>query len=199
MAPYPLELLRRRRTLIDFLGAIPGSWFTYILIGCFLTAFYAYGIRSLVDLSAWMALVLFFVMVAASNSWQMIPMPDTPDEEAWRLWVVYAKEAKHTTFLLVVALWCLYAFWLSRRPKASTLTMLIVFVCFMGQAGEFIEYIVCKLNDPALGLEHVYYAGGGRKPLCGRAFGGFGPLIFPALTVLPLPVILWNTYRKNTA
>lgn len=180
-------------------AALPGAWFTVVLAFCFMTVWAACGIRALFSWQALTALVLFFVGVAASNAWQFVPQPDVADEEAWRIWVVHAKEANHIADKWMHALAIGFAFVMAFRlpNRAPMLTYLIVFVWFVGQIGEGVEYIVCKLNDPALGFEHTYYASGGRKPACGRAMGNLGPLIFPALTALPLPVILWRTYQKH--
>ena len=182
---------------------LPGAWFTVVLVFCVVTCIAAYGIRSLLSWQAAVGLLLFFLGVAASNAWQFVPMPGDiidPDErlEAWRLWVIHAKEARHIAILGMWALAFGYALLLSfgRRNVAPTLTKLILFVLFVSQAGEAVEVLVCKLNDPALGFEHEWYAAGERKPSCGRAFGNLGPLIFPAITAAPLPFLLLTTWRK---
>lgn len=200
VARNQVQLLRGRWSL-SIVAGLPGAWFTVVLAFCGMTVWAAYGIRALFSWQALASLALFFAMVVASNSWQLVPMPTEPDEEAWRLWVIYAKEAKHTAFLLMLALALGLAFTLSfgHENRAPTLTYLILFVCVVSQFGEFIEYIVCKINDPALGHEHTYYATGGRKPACGRAMGNLGPLIFPAITAAPLPIILWRTWQKSKA
>jgi len=203
MASHPLELLWRWWPL-SLISALPGAWFTVVLVFCFVTVWAAYGIRALLSWQAALALALFFLGVAASNAWQFVPMPGEIEDpiaraEAWRLWVVYAKEARH---IAVLGMWALafgFAFILcfDYPNRAPMLTKLIVFVLFMSQTGEAVEVLACKISDPALGFEHKWYAADIRKPSCGRAFGNLGPLIFPALTAAPLPLILLTAWRKK--
>ena len=189
--------------MIEFVAALPfqAGWFTIILFMCVLTCWYAYGIRSLFSWQAAVALVLFFIGVAASNAWQMVPRPTgelAADPEVQRIWFIKANEAVHQAKMWVRNLAIGFALVLAMRfpNKAPTLTFLILFVWFGAEVGESIERMVCKANDPAFGKEHEWLAENKPRPTCGRAFGGYGPLIFPLLTVTPLPFILWNTRRK---
>lgn len=181
-----------------------GGWFTVILAGCFLTVWYAYGIRQLFSWQAAAALCLFFIGIAASNAWQFVPQPETMEDptpeniEAWRIWFLKANEATYQAKMWMRNAAIGFALMLAFRftNSAPTLTYLVMFVWFGADVGEGIERWVCKANDPAFGMEHIWRAAGDQRPSCGRALGGMGPVIFPLLTVTPLPVILWNTVRK---
>ena len=190
--------------MIDFAIALPfqAGWFSIILLLCFVTALYAYGIRALASWQSWTALVLFFIGIAASNAWQMVPRPTgelAADPEVQRIWFIKANEAVHQAKMWVRNLAIGFAALLVFRfpNKAPTLTYLILFVWFGAEVGESFERMVCKANDPAFGREHEWLARGERRPSCGRAFGGYGPLIFPLLTVTPLPIVLGMTYYKR--
>lgn len=148
--------------------------------------------------------MLFFVGVAASNAWQMVPRPTgelATDLEAQRIWFIQANEAVHQAKMMVrnlaIGLCVLLA--LQSPNAAPTLTITILIVWFGAELGESVERFVCKSNDPAFGMEHEWLARGERRPTCGRAFGGYGSVIFPLLTVTPLPIILWRTYTKKRA
>lgn len=187
-----------------FVANLPfqAGWFSIVLALCFATAFYAYGLRALFSWQAWVALALFYVGVAASNAWQFVPRPAgelATDPEAQRIWFIQANEAVHQAKMMVrnlaIGFCVLLAF---RSPNvAPTLTVTILIVWFGAEMGESLERFVCKANDPAFGMEHEWLAQGERRPSCGRAFGGYGPVIFPLLTVLPLPVILWRSWTKT--
>ena len=189
---------------MTFVAGLPlqAGWFSVILLLCFVTAIYAYGLRALFSWQAWVALALFYVGVAASNAWQMIPRPVgemASDPETQRIWFIQANEAVHQAKMMVrnlaIGFCVLLAF---RTPNvAPTLTITILIVWFGAEMGESLERYVCKMNDPAFGFEHEWLAMGERRPTCARAFGGYGPLIFPLVTVTPLPFILWNTYRRR--
>ena len=174
------------------------GWFSIVLILCFVTAVLSYGVRQLYSWQAWTALALFYMGVAASNAWQFVPRPVgelAADPEAQRLWFIQANEAVHQAKMMVrnlaIGFCALLAF--QSRNAAPTLTLTILIVWFGAELGESVERFVCKANDPAYGYEHEWLAAGERRPSCGRAFGGYGPVIFPLLTVTPLPFILWRT------
>ncbi|MDX2318307.1 MAG: hypothetical protein QNK44_07880, partial [Hyphomicrobiaceae bacterium] len=124
--------------------------------------------------------------------------PETVDPEVHRIWFVTATEATHQAKMMVRNLAIGFALLLAFRfhNRAPTLTYLILFVWFGAEVGESLERFVCKRNDPAFGMEHIYLAAGERRPTCGRAFGDWANLVFPLITVLPLPAVLWRTYHK---
>ena len=189
---------------MSFITGLPlqAGWFSVVLLLCFVTAFYSYGLRALYSWQAWVALILFYAGVAASNAWQFVPRPTgelATDPEAQRIWFIQANEAVHQAKMMIrnlaIGFCVLLAF---RSPNvAPTLTITILIVWFGAEVGESVERAVCKANDPAFGREHEWFARGETRPTCGRAFGGYGPIIFPLLTVTPLPIILSMTYYKR--
>ena len=194
----------------QFLAGIPSlpeqaGWFSVVLALCFVTAWYAQGVRGLFSWQAWTALALFFIGVLASNSWQLIPRPVgdlAHDSEAQRIWFVTANEAVHQAKMMMRNLAIGFAAVLAFRfpNRAPMLTYLIMFVWFGAEFGESLERFVCKRNDPAFGMEHVWIALGERRPACGRAFGDWGNIVFPLITFTPLPFILgWTFYKKKSA
>lgn len=191
---------------MNFLAGLPfqAGWFSIVLVLCIATTSYAYGIRSLFSWQAALALILFFAGVAASNAWQIVPRPTgdlASDPEAQRIWFLKANEAVHQAKMWIRNLAIGFALLLivGGHNRAPTLTWLILFVWFGAEVGESIERMICKTNDPAFGIEHEWLARGERRPTCGRAFGGWGPMIFPLLTVTPLPIILGRTWWKRRA
>lgn len=197
------------------------AWFYIVLIFCAVTARLAYGIRALTAPSAWVMLALFFVWVAASNSWHFLAQPDAtqfdkPDAlaEAWRMWAVHLYELLIFAYLMAGAVTTAVAAWIAwgaytGRVRITMLTVFYGFMIFVGQVGEAMQRYVCKTNDLWVGREHLYrlYGGEGREA-CERIVADvlqipwgetIGPLFFPVLTVLPLPVILWWTRRKAKA
>lgn len=213
--------------MIEFLWVVlkaPG-WFYAVLIFCAVTAWLAYDLRSLTVPSAWVALGLFYVWVAASNSWHFVAQPDAAQfdrpealAEAWRMWAVNVYETLIFAYLVAGAItaglfawvvWGAYA----RTVRFSMLAVFYGFVVFLGQFGEGLQRYVCKTNDDWLGQEHMYRVYGGEREACGRLFvkifesfnlenaeplGGFvGPLFFPTLTVMPLLIILFWTWHKR--
>lgn len=190
--------------MIEFLTGLPlqAGWFSIVLLLCFATAILSFGIRQLYSWQAWTALALFYVGVAASNAWQFVPRPVgelATDPEAQRIWFVQAVEATHQAKMMVRNLAIAFAAVLAMRlPNAApTLTVLILWVWCGAEFGESIERFICKTDDPAFGYEHEWLATGERRPSCGRALGGYGPAIFPLITVTPLPFILLSSYRKS--
>ena len=192
-------------------------WFYIVLAGCALTVWFAYDLRAVFCKSAWAMLGLFFVWVAASNSWHFIPYPDTDGldlagrQEAWRLWTVYLYETLILAYLAAAAVSLGVAAWLiwgayTQSVRFSMLTVVNGFAVFVAQAGEVMQRYVCKTHDPALGVEFRSWAAGERTEGCGRLFADvlqipagetIGPLVFPAITALPLTLILWNTWRRR--
>lgn len=192
-------------------------WFYVVLAGCIVTVWLAYDIRAVFCRSAWVVFALFFVWVAASNSWRFIPYPDLPVNEdlaarteAWRLWTIYLYETLILAYLAAAAVTLGIMAWLvwgayTGAVRFTMLTGTNAFVVFVAQAGEVMQRYVCKTNDPALGVEFRSWAAGERAEACGRLFADvlaipagetLGPLFFPILTALPLPFILWRTRRR---
>lgn len=213
---YGLQLLRRIASLIDFLWLVlqaPG-WLYVVLLGCAVAVYFAVGIRALTAPSAWVAFVLFFVWLTASNSWHLLPHPDpktTPDMvEGWRLWSVHLRETLIVAYLIagatttgVAALFVWGAY--TQTMRFTMLTALYSFTTFVTQAGEAGQRYVCSTNSPDLGKEYLFWAAGQSEEACGRlsmALGlpdWAGPLFVPTLTGLPPLIILGMTWWKSRA
>lgn len=221
-----MELLRRLASVMDFLWLVAKApaWFHVVFVVCLLTAWWAYGIRALTAPSAWAMLILFFVWVAASNSWQLTPRPDRDDYEfsyqyveAWRLWAVYLRETLILAYLaaatvsLGVMAWLIWGAY-TQTVRFTMLTALYGFMVFVAQAGEVMQRYVCSTNSPDLGFEYQFWAAGMNEEACARLFvkllafmGGsaepvaavVGPLFFPFLTVVPPLAIVFHTWRKH--
>lgn len=211
--------------MIDFAGTVlsaPG-WFYVIIFGSILIAYLAGGIRSVTAPSAWAMLVLFYVWVLASNSWQFIERPDRalfdrPEglETAWRLYTVYIYETLILAYLAATAVtfgvlsWIVWGAY-TGRVRLTLLTAMYAFTNFVAQAGDVMQRYVCKANDPSMGFEYLEYAHGIQLEGCGRLFvrmfhflgdyaepfaGNIGPLFFPILTVIPMMIVLWWTRKR---
>lgn len=201
-------------------------WFNAVLLAGLIVVYLAYGLRSVTAPSAWGALLLFFVWVAASNSWRLIPQPDPAKiatvpqlEEAWRLWAVWIREGLIIAYLAAGAVTLGFMSWLvwgahRRSIRITALTAFYVFVTFAAQTGEVMQRYICSTNSPDLGMEHLYWAAGQRTEACARLFvkllawtgelavplGSFlGPTFFPLLTASPLLIILWRARQRLRA
>lgn len=210
--------------MTDFLWLVLSApvWFNIVLVACAVTACLAFGLRELTAPSAWAMLAVFFVWVAASNSWHLLPKPrdvegyaemtEAVRAEMWRMWSVQLREtliiadkaaAAVTLGVLSWLVWGAY----TRSVRFTLLTALYAFVAFVAKVGNVMERYVCSANSPDLGNEHLYWAAGRRAEACGRLFADvfalpagetIGPLVFPAITALPLPVVLaWVWWKKT--
>lgn len=205
--------------MIDFLWLVvqaPG-WLYVVLLGCVVAVYFAVGIRALTAPSAWVAFVLFFVWVAASNSWHLIPQPtletaagpirsESPEE--WRLWAVHLRETLIISYLTAAAIslgvmsWFVWGAY-TQTMRFTMLTALYSFTTFVAQAGEAGQRYVCSTNSPDLGKEYLFWAAGQSEEACGRLSimlglpDWAGPLFVPALTGLPPLIILGMTWWKS--
>ena len=207
--------------LWDFLWLVltAPKWFLAVMAMCAVTVWMAYGLRALTAPSAWAMLGLFFVWVAASNSWHFIPKPGieidgiwlrSSDPEAWRLWSVYLRETLIVAYLAAAAVSLGVMAWLiwgayTQTVRFTMLTALYGFMVFIAQAGEVMQRHVCSTNSPDLGNEYKFWAQGQSHEACarlfeklfGEGFGTFiGPLFFPIITVIPPLILLGITLHK---
>lgn len=212
--------------MIDFLWLVlkAPAWTHVVLIACAIVVWWAYDLRALTALSAWVALALFFVWVAASNSWRLLPHPVPSDHldmasytEAWRFWAVELRETLILAYLAAAAISLGVASWFvwgayTQTLRFTMLTALYMLTTFLAQTGEVMQRYVCSTTSPNLGNEHIFWANGRSEGACARLFveifqsmgvswaepvGAFiGPLFFPFLTVIWLFVILWKTRHK---